>query len=72
MIEKTSDKLTYCSLSPERIDENGDFKEGNAFGVGPETDSTGVYKSIFSTSNEMYKILTFCIYEVCVDLRCFD
>jgi hypothetical protein len=66
MIETTSDKFTYCVLSPERIDENGDFQEGTAFGVGPETDPTGAYDSVFSISTDSYKILSMCIFEVCV------
>jgi hypothetical protein len=63
MIETTSDKFTYCVLSPERIDEKG-FVEANAFGVGPDNDPTWIYDNVFNQNNDMYKILTFCIYEV--------
>jgi hypothetical protein len=64
MIETTSDEFTYCVLSPQRINENGQIEGGKAFGVGPTIDSTEAYDVIFGTSNEMYQILSMCIYEV--------
>jgi hypothetical protein len=68
MVETTSEDFTYCALSPEHINTNGDVEGGNAYGVGPESDSTGVYDSIFGANNDMYEILSMCIFEVCIFL----
>jgi hypothetical protein len=63
MVETTNDEFTYCVLLPERI-ENNKYIEGKAFGVGPSSDSTESYDKIFKITNNMYKVLSMCIYEV--------
>jgi hypothetical protein len=65
MIEISNENFTYCVLSPEHMEEN-EFIHGNAFGVGPKNDPTGVYDNIFKSNNGKYTILSMCIYEVCV------
>jgi hypothetical protein len=71
MIETTSDRFTYCVLSLERTEENAYF-EGSAFGTGPKIDPTEAYNSIFDLSDNMYSILSMCIYEVCILLANSD
>jgi hypothetical protein len=63
MVEVTNDEYTYCVLLPERIDNNK-FTEGKAFGVGPTSDSTSAYDKVFSMNDNMFQILTLCVYEV--------
>uniref|UniRef100_A0A915D3I5 Uncharacterized protein n=1 Tax=Ditylenchus dipsaci TaxID=166011 RepID=A0A915D3I5_9BILA len=52
----------YCSLVPSI--EHGEEKiHGTRFGVGPENDGLEAYQSAFSNNDQLYRVLTVCIYE---------
>jgi hypothetical protein len=63
MFETTNDEFAYCEFSPGHFDTN-EYIQSSAFGVISEKGPTEVYEKIFETSNEVYQILAFCIYEV--------
>jgi hypothetical protein len=71
MVETTSEDFTYCVLLPERIDEQGRIQV-KTFGTGPKIDSIGAYDGIFKLKTNTYRILSMCIYEVCILLAYSD
>ena len=58
-----NDSWTYCALVPATIVGN-ELVNGSQFGLGPENDMMTMYNTAFSMSQEEYRILTVCIYEV--------
>jgi hypothetical protein len=58
-----NESWNYCALVPATI-VGKELVNGSQFGLGPENDMMTMYNTAFSMSQEEYRILTICIYEV--------
>ncbi|CAJ0588038.1 unnamed protein product [Cylicocyclus nassatus] len=58
MREVTNDQWSYCAFIPET--ENS---QGKLFGIGPNEESLAGYDQTFQQSDNLYKVLSVCIYE---------
>ncbi|KAH7697628.1 hypothetical protein AAVH_35288 [Aphelenchoides avenae] len=54
---------TYCAVIPALVREDGSYRPGRAFGVGSDTDATGMYEASFTPLIPFVKTLSFCIME---------
>ncbi|KHJ96778.1 hypothetical protein OESDEN_03254 [Oesophagostomum dentatum] len=58
MQEVKNDQWTYCVLIPET-----EKSEAKLFGIGPGEETLTGYDHTFQQSDNLYKVLTVCIYE---------
>ncbi|VDL62189.1 unnamed protein product [Nippostrongylus brasiliensis] len=56
--EVSNDQWSYCAFIPESEHTNG-----RMFGLGKEVDNLEVYDVAFKQSDDLYKVLTLCVYE---------
>ncbi|KAH7713612.1 hypothetical protein AAVH_19033 [Aphelenchoides avenae] len=60
--EASDDSWVLCGMTPTHV--NGDeLIEGRAFGVSPDADNVDPYQQMFAQSDDMYQVLSICVYE---------
>uniref|UniRef100_A0A0N5CI49 Uncharacterized protein n=1 Tax=Strongyloides papillosus TaxID=174720 RepID=A0A0N5CI49_STREA len=62
IIPVRNDTWKYCAIVPALNTAYG-TSDGRRFGLGPQNDWTEAYDSTFAYNDNMYKVLTVCIFE---------
>ncbi|KAH7716120.1 hypothetical protein AAVH_16487 [Aphelenchoides avenae] len=60
--ERSNDEWVFCAMVPTHM-ADGKLVEGRAFGMPAEADVTESYQHLFAHSDEVYQVLSICVYE---------
>ncbi|KAH7716122.1 hypothetical protein AAVH_16489 [Aphelenchoides avenae] len=62
IVERSNDEWIFCAMTPTHMSD-GKLVEGRAFGLHAEADITDSYHHLFAHSDEVYQVLSVCVYE---------